>query len=105
MVLATWRQMLHQKLRAFREGSSRSRRPRRGTFRPQVIGLEDRCLMDVYLGSTFHGLDRKHDGLFPDVSSEPPDTILAAGPNAIVEVVNLEIAYYAKNTGRTLFMQ
>jgi hypothetical protein len=36
---------------------------------------------------------------------EPPDTIAAAGPSAVVEIVNSNIAYYNKTTGRQLFSE
>src|SRR5262245_3989766 len=66
--------------------------------------LEERTVLTVDLGPGFGGLD------FPSVNSTqsngsaPPDTIVAAGPSHIVELVNTELAVYTK-TGTKLLQQ
>ena len=50
--------------------------------------------MDLKLG--FAGLNTNDAGGI----IEPPDTIAAAGPTAVVEIVNSNIAYYNKATGK-----
>jgi hypothetical protein len=75
---------------------SRSRKP---AFRPQFIYLEDRVLLNVTPLSGFKGLDTNDAGAV----IEPPDTIAAAGPSTVVEIVNSNIAYYSKATGTRLF--
>lgn len=50
----------------------------------------------------------KPGGIFPGISSTgfaPPDTSAAAGPNYIVEVVNVSIAFFEKATGTKVFEQ
>jgi hypothetical protein len=54
--------------------------------------LEDRSLMSVSVGSSFAGLG------FPDSGLTPPDTMAAAGPSHVVEVVNSRIAFFDKFT-------
>jgi hypothetical protein len=60
--------------------------------------LEDRTLLTVHLLSNFKGLDTNDAGGVV----EPPDTIAAAGPTDIVEIVNSNIAYYDKATGNRI---
>src|SRR5207244_8304157 len=95
MVLATWRRILNRKLRAL-ERSERSTGTGRATFRPQVTALEDRCLLAVNVSSNFMGMNQ--DGIPLDHRVEPPDTIAAAGPSRIVEMVNTSIAFFDKAT-------
>jgi hypothetical protein len=58
-------------------------RASKGRFRPEVTLLEDRRLLAVSLLNNFAGIARSGDAL-----AQPPDTIAAAGPNAIIEIVN-----------------
>lgn len=69
------------------------------TVRPTVELLEDRCVPAVTLLSGIDGLDfaSTQDGA-------PPDTIAAAGPSHIVEMVNTDIAIYTK-VGSQVFHQ
>src|SRR5579871_1070782 len=78
------------------EMRNRSRRPRsmprtgRGSalqVRPQLVTLEDRTLMSVDLWSAFPGLT---------TSAAPPDTTGAAGPDYVLEAINLSAAWYDK---------
>jgi hypothetical protein len=57
--------------------------------------LEDRAAPAVSVLHSFAGMS------FSDTTSggEPPDTILAAGPNQVVELVNTAIRVYDKNGG------
>ncbi len=82
---------------------NRSRRPRsmprtgRGSalqVRPQLVTLEDRTLMSVDLWSAFPGLT---------TSAAPPDTTGAAGPDYVLEAINLSAAWYDKSTGSSIF--
>jgi Domain of unknown function (DUF4214) len=102
MVLATWRRLLNQKLRAFREGAAQSRRPSRATFRPQVTVLENRCLLAVAVDPSANFIGMNQDSIPPDQRVEPPDTIAAAGPSRIVEMVNTSIAFFDK-AGNSLY--
>src|SRR5207245_1709488 len=52
----------------------------------------------VKLGLNFAGLDTNNAGGIV----EPPDPIAAAGPTAIVEIINSNIAFYDKASGRSL---
>jgi hypothetical protein len=61
--------------------------------------LEDRVLPSVSVTSSFKGLDTNDAGGI----IEPPDTIAAAGPNHIVEIVNSNIAFYNKSNGQQVF--
>jgi hypothetical protein len=76
-------------------------RARRGRARLHLEALEDRTLFSVHVLSSFKGLDTNNAGGFV----EPPDPIAAAGPTAIVEEVNSNIAFYAKATGHLLSEQ
>jgi PKD repeat protein len=74
-------------------------------YRPmQLESLEIRTVLSVTVSTGFAGMD------FPSVNSTgnngsaPPDTIAAAGPNHIVELVNTDIAIYTK-TGTNLLQQ
>lgn len=58
--------------------------------------LEDRRLLSVTVGNNFTGMG------FPNTAGYvPPDTIAAAGPTAVVEAVNTELAIYDK-TGKPI---
>src|SRR5438132_10653847 len=63
--------------------------------RPRVEHLEDRTAPAVSILKSFAGMN------FNDTASggEPPDTIVAAGPNHVVELVNTAIRVYNKNGG------
>src|SRR5262249_34584780 len=63
--------------------------------------LEDRLLPSVNVFSTTEGIN------YGDSSCgcQPPDTDAAAGPDVLVETVNLAIAYYDKSTGTRLALQ
>jgi autotransporter-associated beta strand protein len=66
-----------------------------------VESLEDRTLLSVSLLSNFKGLDTFDAGSI----IEPPDTIAAAGPSTVVEMVNSNIAFYDKTSGQSLFSE
>jgi hypothetical protein len=57
-----------------------------------IEALEQRCLLSVTLGTNFAGL-----GFNDTAGYIPPDTIAAAGPNHIVEAVNLHLRIYNKS--------
>ena len=62
--------------------------------RPYLERLEDRTAPAVSVLHSFAGMS------FSDTTSgEPPDTILAAGPNNVVELLNTAIRVYDKNGG------
>src|SRR4051794_4821663 len=69
----------------------RVRRPRR--FRPEVTGLEERCLMSVQVLPPLTGTPPTpgFQGLTQSETQngiEPPDTVAAAGPAHVVELTN-----------------
>lgn len=64
---------------------------RTATFRPTLTALEDRTLPAVSLLRTFAGMTSVAGGGY-----EPPDTVLAVGPNHVVEAVNSAVAIYTK---------
>jgi autotransporter-associated beta strand protein len=68
---------------------------------PGVEALEDRALLSVNLQLGFVGLNTNDAGGI----IEPPDTIAAAGPTAVVELVNSNIAFYKKADGTQLFSE
>src|SRR6266481_2287665 len=70
----------------------------RRTTRLRVETLEDRTLLSINVHSNFKGLDTNDAGGIV----EPPDPIAAAGPTAVVEIVNSNIAFYDKATGKSL---
>ncbi len=70
----------------------------RRTTRLRVETLEDRTLLSINVHSNFKGLDTNDAGGIV----EPPDPIAAAGPTAVVEIVNSNIAFYDKTTGKSL---
>jgi hypothetical protein len=70
----------------------------RRTARPHVETLEDRTLLSINVHSNFKGLDTNDAGGIV----EPPDPIAAAGPTAVIEIVNSNIAFYDKTTGNSL---
>jgi hypothetical protein len=65
-----------------------------GKTRLWLESLENRTLLSVDVSQVFEGLSNSDDPRY-----EPPDTIAAAGPNQIVEVVNGSVGYYDKATG------
>src|SRR5689334_8332577 len=73
-----------------RASASTSRRPTRS--RPALEGLETRSLLSV-TATSYLGLDSSQN----DPLVEPPDPIIAAGPNTVVEMVNTRIAIYNKS--------
>jgi autotransporter-associated beta strand protein len=68
---------------------------------PGVECLEDRRLLTVNLQLGLAGLNTNDAGGI----IEPPDTIAAAGPTAVVELVNSNIAFYSKSNGSQLFSE
>src|SRR4029077_6158784 len=72
-------------------GGQAARMPPR--CRPFLERLEDRTAPAISVLHSFAGMS------FSDTTSggEPPDTILAAGPNNVVELVNTAIRVYDKN--------
>src|SRR5260370_7065519 len=77
-----------------RRGNSAIRR----TARPQVETLEDRTLFSINVLSNFKGLDTTDAGGVV----EPPDPIAAAGPTAVVEILNSNIPFYYKAPAKSL---
>jgi hypothetical protein len=77
----------------------RWRLPSAGNARLWVEQLEKRTLLSVSILSSFKGLDTFDAGSI----IEPPDTIAAAGPSTVVELVNSNIAFFDKTTGQSLF--
>src|SRR5438270_9018590 len=100
MTLRQWTHSIRRDAKAL----TRRRRPndsaRKGA-RPGVEFLENRTLLSVNLTLGFTGLNTNDAGGIV----EPPDTIAAAGPTAIDELVNSNIAYYSKSTGQSLFSE
>jgi large repetitive protein len=80
--------------RAYRTSQRRAARTR-PRCRPLLEQLEDRLAPTVSVLHSFTGMN------FNDTASggEPPDTIVAAGPNHVVELVNTAIRVYNKNGG------
>jgi hypothetical protein len=68
--------------------------------RPAVEPLEDRLVPSISVGTNFNGLNI-NDSTY---RVEPPDPIVAAGPNQVVELVNTAIRISDKS-GKTLFTQ
>jgi autotransporter-associated beta strand protein len=94
MFLRNWLNYWKNQTRSGSNGRRGARRPGRGTFRPGLEPLECRWLPTVNVTAGFKGLDELDAGGIV----EPPDTIAAAGPNHIVEIVNSNIAAYDKTT-------
>jgi hypothetical protein len=67
--------------------------------RPKVEQLDDRSLPSITVTSNIDGMDFAGTG-----DGAPPDTIAAAGPNYVVEMVNTDIAIYTKG-GTKVFQQ
>src|SRR5437899_4195868 len=76
-----------------RRGNSASRR----TTRPHVETLEERTLFSINVHSNFKGLDTNDAGGVV----VPADPIAADGPTAVVDIVNANIAFYDKTTGKS----
>jgi hypothetical protein len=76
--------------------SERPRRRRRpaASIRPIFELLEDRTVPSVDMSVNFNGI-----GFDPRVAADLPDTILAVGPNQVVEATNRDVAFYDKTTG------
>src|SRR5438309_993043 len=76
--------------------SERPRRRRRSaaSVRPIFELLEDRTVPSVDMSVNFNGI-----GFDPRVAADLPDTILAVGPNQVVEATNRDVAFYDKTTG------
>ncbi len=67
-----------------------------------------RTLPSVGGGSVFNSTTAKQLGKFPGIGqtfATPPDTSAAAGPEYIVEVVNVAIAFFRKSDGVKVFQQ
>ena len=103
MSLVNRRRFLHRRRLSFLtpkfQHANQTRARNRLRLRLEV--LEDRTLFSVNLLSSFAGLNTNDAGS----NIEPPDPIAAAGPTAIVEMVNSNIAYYDKTTGSQLFTE
>jgi len=63
--------------------------------------LEDRSLPSVNVLGTAEGISASESSC----GCQPPDTDAAAGPDILVETVNLAIAYYDKGTGTRLALR
>jgi hypothetical protein len=63
--------------------------------------LEDRSLPSVSVFGTAEGISASESSC----GCQPPDTDAAAGPDILVETVNLAIAYYDKGTGTRLALR
>src|SRR6516164_5237261 len=63
--------------------------------------LEDRLLPSVSVFGTAEGISASESSC----GCQPPDTDAAAGPDILVETVNLAIAYYDKGTGTRLALR
>jgi hypothetical protein len=81
-------------------GPIQSRRPRRliserrrTKSRPDLERLETRNLLSVTVSTKFTGLSLSGDSS----QVEPPDPIVAAGVNNIVEAVNTDLGIYSKS--------
>src|SRR5262249_53963054 len=75
----------------------RGRSSRLTKLRLYLEALEDRTVLSVDPVITINGMGS--DG------SVPPDTDTAAGPDYVVETINLQIAYYRKSDGLRVFQQ
>jgi hypothetical protein len=95
------RQWLHLLLPGGKKITGRRNSFRRAAARPSLESLEKRELLRVSVSLGFAGLNTNDAGGI----IEPPDTIAAAGPTAVVELVNSNIAYYSKTTGNSLFSE
>ena len=61
--------------------------------RPRVERLEDRLAPSVTLGVSVDGMNTTNN----DCNCQPPDTIVAAGPDHVVEMVNTAIEVFNKS--------
>src|SRR5260370_2429672 len=66
---------------------------RRRGLRLTVQQLEDRTLPSVVLGVSVDGMNTTNNSC----NCEPPDTIAAAGPNHVIEMVNTAIEVFNKD--------
>src|SRR5713226_4836512 len=62
-------------------------------LRPRVERLEDRLAPSVTLGVSVDGMNTTNNSC----NCQPPDTIVAAGPNHLVEMVNTAIEIFNKD--------
>jgi autotransporter-associated beta strand protein len=88
---------------------TKTSRQHRRRYRPRLEGLETRTVLSVTLlgpPGTPQGI-KGLDTFAPTNAGaiEPPDTIAAAGPNYVVEIVNSAIAIYNKSTGATFMSE
>jgi hypothetical protein len=72
---------------------ARPQTPRRRGRRLTVEQLEDRTVPSVVLGVSVDGMNPTNNSC----DCEPPDTIAAAGPNHVIEMVNLAIEVFNKD--------
>src|SRR5437660_10997950 len=63
------------------------------TVRPEFERLEDRTLPSVTLGVNYAGINSNSSSC----GCEPPDTIAAAGPSTVIELVNLALQINTKS--------
>src|SRR6516165_4697148 len=61
--------------------------------RPHLEWLEDRALPSVVVGVSVDGMNTTNNSC----NCQPPDTIAAAGPNHVVEMVNTAIEVFNKS--------
>src|SRR5439155_11087551 len=80
------------------ERPRRRRRPA-ASVRPIFELLEDRTVPSVDMSVNFNGI-----AFDPRVAADLPDTILAVGPNQVVEATNRDIAFFDK-VGNSLSTQ
>jgi autotransporter-associated beta strand protein len=100
MILRHWPHFMRSYTESF-QASRRRNGSRRSAALPRVESLEDRRLLSVNVHLGVAGLNTNDAGGI----IEPPDTIAAAGPTAVVELVNSNIAYYRKSDGSQLFSE
>src|SRR6516164_5865888 len=74
-----------------RRGRSPDKRP--ASARLWVETLEERTVPSVTLGVSVDGMNTTNNSC----NCQPPDTIAAAGPNHVVELVNTAIEVFNKN--------
>jgi hypothetical protein len=79
-------------MRFFRSKKSPALLERRKGMRPRVELLEDRTTPSVTLGVSVDGMNTTNNSC----NCQPPDTIAAAGPNHVIEMVNTAIEVFDK---------
>jgi hypothetical protein len=80
-------------MKFFRSKKSPALLDRRKGTRPRVELLEERTTPSVTLGASVDGMNTTNNSC----NCQPPDTIAAAGPNHVVEMVNTAIEVFTKN--------